>query len=141
VGKTSGCILCAIARHEADAAILYESDSVIAMLDLYPATRGHTLVLPKNHIRTVFDMPAKTGAEIMKTAILLSNAIQRGLHPDGLNLIQSNGLAGGQTIDHFHLHIVPRYKDDGVVLKFGHGSQAAEPGELSRAAASIRQNL
>ncbi|MGA9047595.1 MAG: HIT family protein [Dehalococcoidia bacterium] len=132
------CILCRISGHEAESHILYESEQVIAMLDLFPATRGHTLVLPKSHVPTIYEMPMDTGMEIMKTAILLAKAIKLALHPEGLNLIQANGKAGGQTIDHFHLHIVPRYRDDGVVLRFGHGSQSANPEELAEVASIIR---
>jgi histidine triad (HIT) family protein len=120
-----------------DSFVLYESDRVIAVLDLYPATKGHILVLPKDHIANIFDMPTDTGMEIMKAAISLSNTVKEHLHPDGLNLIQSNGTAGGQTIDHFHLHIVPRYKNDGVVLRFGHGSKPADPGELAKLVALL----
>jgi histidine triad (HIT) family protein len=121
-----------------DSFVLYESEHVIAVLDLYPATKGHILVLPRDHIANIFDMPMDTGMEIMKATISLSNAVNQHLHPDGLNLIQSNGTAGGQTIDHFHLHIVPRYKYDGVVLRFGHGSKPADPEELANIAALIR---
>lgn len=136
--KTTDCILCKISQKQAGAFILHESGNIIAVLDLYPATRGHVLVLPRKHIPNVYEMPADVGKEIMQTAILLSNTIKRQLRPDGLNLIQSNGIAGGQTIDHFHLHIVPRYKNDEVVLKFGHGSQPADAQELASIASLIR---
>jgi histidine triad (HIT) family protein len=132
------CILCGISSHKAKSHILYESEQVIAVLDLYPATRGHTLILPKYHIPTICGMPLDTGMEIMKTAIDLAKAIKLALHPEGLNLIQANGVAGGQTIDHFHLHIVPRYGNDGVVLRFGHGSQSANSEELAKVASIIR---
>jgi histidine triad (HIT) family protein len=136
--RITSCILCKISQHQVGSFILYESEHVIAVLDLYPATKGHILVLPKDHIANIYDMPVDTGMEIMKAAILLSNAVKQRLHPDGLNLIQSNGTAGGQTIDHFHLHIVPRYQNDSVVLKFGHGSQPADSEELANIASLIR---
>jgi histidine triad (HIT) family protein len=139
--KDTNCILCDIAKHAVNAAILFENESVIAILDLYPATRGHALILPKKHIPTIYDMPLETGKEIIDSAILLSRAINNSFKPAGLNLIQSNGKAGEQTIDHFHLHIVPRYKNDDVVLKFGHGNVAADQDEIERVAKIIRQVL
>ncbi len=139
--KANNCILCDIVNRKTKAAILYESETVVAILDLYPATQGHTLIVPKEHIPTVFDMPLETGREIMDCAILLCRAINGSLKPAGLNLIQANGKAGGQTIDHFHLHIVPRYKNDEVVLKFGHGNIAADTDEIERVAKIIRQVL
>jgi histidine triad (HIT) family protein len=86
-------------------------------------------------------MPVETGKRIMECALLLCKAVKKGLKPDGLNLIQSNKVAGGQTIDHFHLHIVPRYKDDEVILKFGHGSQPEGKKILSDTAAAIKKAL
>jgi histidine triad (HIT) family protein len=137
----TNCILCDIANHAVNAAILFENERIMAILDLYPATRGHTLVIPKKHISTIYDMPSETGQEIMDCAILLCKAINSRFKPDGLNLIQANGEVGGQTIDHFHLHIVPRYKNDEVVLKFGHGNVAADRHEIDQVAEMIRQAL
>jgi histidine triad (HIT) family protein len=137
----NNCILCKIARHEATAQILYEDEEIMAMLDLFPATKGHTLIIPKAHIATVYDMPIETGKKIMECAIRLCQSINNSLKPTGLNLIQANGESGGQTIDHFHLHIVPRYENDGVILKFGHGSQPADKNELTNTAAAIKRSL
>lgn len=135
------CVLCKIAAHEAAAQVIYEDNEIMAILDLYPATRGHMLVIPKKHIANAYEMPEGTGKRIMECALRLCKAIRRGLNPDGLNLIQANGEAGGQTIDHFHLHIVPRYNNDEVLLKFGHGNQPADGKELSDTAAAIRLEL
>jgi len=135
------CILCRIASHEAEAEILCENEEIMAMLDLYPATEGHTLIIPKAHITTVYDMPIETGKKIMECTVRLCQSIRSGLKPTGLDLIQANGEAGGQTIDHFHLHIVPRYDNDGVILKFGHGSQPVDKNELTKTAAVIKRAL
>ena len=75
-------------------------------------------------------MPDDLGAHIMKVAIKIAKAVKSQLSPDGLNLIQANEMAAGQTIPHFHLHIVPRYKHDGVTLRFGHGDIPADLNEL-----------
>ena len=137
----ANCVLCKIAKHEVDAAIVCENDHIIAILDRFPATRGHVLILPKEHIENIYEMPVETGMEIMRIAISVCNGIKLILRPDGLNLIQANGEAGGQTIDHFHLHIVPRYNNDSVILKFGHGSVPADRNELINTAAAVRRAL
>lgn len=107
-------------------------------MDLYPATPGHLLILPKPHIENIYDMPVEIGALIMETAIVLAKAIKQQLNPAGLNLIQSNGVAAGQDIFHFHLHLVPRYENDLVSLKFGHGKIPADINELRQIAEKIR---
>lgn len=135
------CPFCKMVRHELVAVSIYEDDSILAIMDLYPATPGHVLVLPKQHIEDIYSMPADLAASIVVTATELAKAIKRQLSPDGLNLIQSNGVAGGQTIPHFHLHIVPRYKDDPVLLRFGHGDMPANAEELERIASLIRPRL
>jgi histidine triad (HIT) family protein len=139
--EKADCILCRISKHEVIAEMLYEDEDIMAILDLFPATRGHMLIIPKAHIATIYDMPVETGKKIMECAIRLCKSIKIGLKPDGLNLIQSNEAAGGQTIDHFHLHIVPRYDNDDVMLKFGHGSQPANKIELTNTAAAIKRAL
>jgi histidine triad (HIT) family protein len=110
-------------------------------MDLFPATPGHVLVFPKQHIEDIFSLPEDLASRIMVTATRIAKVIKQRLSPAGLNLIQSNDLAAGQTIPHFHLHIVPRYKDDQVVLRFGHGSAPARTEELERTALMIRSGL
>lgn len=110
-------------------------------MDAYPATPGHMLVLPKEHIEDIFGMPAELGARVMATAIFLATAVKRRLSPAGLNLVQANAAAAGQTIPHFHLHLVPRYVGDGVALQFGHDTTPADAAELERLASLIRSAL
>ena len=132
------CPFCKMVRHELNCVLLQEDKDVTVIMDLFPATKGHMLILPKRHIETVYDMPAALGGRIMATAITLANAVKLKLSPDGLNLIQSNETAAGQTIPHFHLHIVPRYNDDAVVLNFGHGSKVENITELEKIASLLR---
>jgi len=96
--------------------VVFEDKDILVIMDLYPATPGHLLILPKKHFENIYEIPADLGAHIMATAVLMAKAIKERLSPDGLNLIQSNQEAAGQTIPHFHIHIVPRYKDDQVSL-------------------------
>lgn len=135
------CPFCRIIRGDAPAVIVHEDRDTLAIMDLYPATQGHVLVIPRQHVDSIYVMPAKLGARIMVVAIALAKSVKRQLAPAGLNLIQANETAGGQTIPHFHLHIVPRYSDDQIILRFGHGSTPADIAELARLASLIRSGL
>jgi histidine triad (HIT) family protein len=141
-GLTSeDCPFCRMGRHELDHVAVLEDEDVLAVMDLYPATSGHVLILPKQHIENIYDLPEDLGARIMTTAIRVAKGIKETLSQDGLNLIQANEAAGGQTVSHFHLHIVPRYKGDSVVLQFGHGNTPEKIGELERIASLLKSGL
>jgi histidine triad (HIT) family protein len=135
------CPLCGIVKREVSAVVIKENKDILAFMDLYPATPGHILIIPKRHIENIYHLPADLGARIMGTAIELAGAIKYQLSPQGLNLIQANETAAGQTIFHFHLHIVPRYDRDPVFLKFGHGNVPARAEELEQIASRIRSGL
>jgi len=135
------CPFCEIVKHERQAVIVYEDDDILAIMDMFPATTGHVLVLPKQHVENIFSLREDLASRIMVTATRIAKAIKQELHPDGINLIQSNELAAGQTIPHFHLHIVPRYKDDQVVIRFGHGNVPTKTDELERIASPVRSGL
>lgn len=135
------CPFCRIVQGLAQAAVLSETERVLAIMDLYPATRGHALVLPKAHIQDLFGMPQDLAAELMAEATKLAKAMRLVLAPAGLNLMQANGAEAGQTVWHFHLHVLPRYANDGVVLRFGHGTGPAELEQLESTATLIRGAL
>jgi len=135
------CVFCRIARGEVEGVIVYQDPRVLALMDLHPATRGHLLVMPKEHIKDIFVVSETLGASIMEVTVRLARALRDTLAPAGLNLIQANGAAAGQTIGHFHLHLVPRYSGDRVTLEFGHGGEAAPLSDLQRVAALIRADL
>jgi histidine triad (HIT) family protein len=135
------CLFCKMGRHELNHVPVLEDREVMAIMDLYPATPGHVLVIPKKHIETLYEMPADLGARIMRTAIMLAKVIKAKLSPDGLNLIQANEITAGQTVAHFHLHIVPRYQGDPVRLQFGHGSTPERAAELERIASILKNGL
>jgi histidine triad (HIT) family protein len=135
------CPFCKIIAHAAPAAIVCEDEETLAFMDLYPATAGHMLVLPKRHIENIYAMPEELGARIMAMAVALAKAAKHQLSATGLNLVQSNGADAGQTISHFHLHIVPRYSGDPVALKFGHSATPANLDELERLASLLRSAL
>jgi histidine triad (HIT) family protein len=137
----SDCILCQIVRQELISMVVAENKDILAIMDLYPATPGHILVFPKKHVENIFVLPSEIGVAIMTMAITIAKSINQQFEPEGLNLIQANGPVAGQTINHFHLHLLPRYENDGVVLKFGHGSTPAEIDQLAQIATRIRQGL
>ena len=113
------CIFCKIAAGEIPSNTIYEDESFRVILDLGPATKGHALVLPKNHYADLYEIPEDVLAEAAKVAKKVAGTMKEKLSCDGLNLVQNNGEAAGQTVMHFHLHIIPRYKDDGqhILLK------------------------
>ncbi len=107
------CIFCKIAAGEIPSNTIYEDDSFRVILDLGPATKGHALVLPKNHYANLFEIPEDVLADAAKVAKKVAGTMKEKLSCDGLNLVQNNGEAAGQTVMHFHLHIIPRYANDG----------------------------
>jgi histidine triad (HIT) family protein len=135
------CPFCKMVRGEVNPVKVYEDTKILSIMDLYPATPGHMLVLPKKHIESIYTMPDDLGTHLMRVAIKISKAVKSQFSPDGLNLIQANETAAGQTIPHFHLHIVPRYKNDAVILRFGHGDVPADLNELERLATKVRSAL
>lgn len=106
------CIFCKIASGEIPAATLYEDDQFRVILDLGPASKGHALILPKNHYADLFEIPQETAEKAMAVAKKMGTALKEALGCDGLNVVQNNGEAAGQTVFHFHMHLIPRYQND-----------------------------
>ena len=134
------CIFCSIVAGDIPATTVYENEHVLAFMDIAPANPGHTLVIPKQHYRNIFDMPAEVGSKIMQVAIPLASAIRTALKADGLNLFQSNEAAAFQTVFHFHLHLIPRWEDDPLRKQYWQPSEV-DPEEISNIAAKIREAL
>ncbi len=112
----TGCTFCQIIRKEKQAYLVYEDEKCIAFLDAYPVNKGHTLVVPKIHYESIYDIPEEILAHIMKISKRLALAYRQIFDSIGLNIIQSNGIAARQTIFHFHVHLIPRYHQDGLTL-------------------------
>lgn len=111
--KKDDCIFCKIANGEIPAKTLYEDEMFRVILDLGPATKGHALILPKDHYANLFELPDETCGDVMKLAKKMATRMTERLHADGFNIIQNNFEAAGQTVMHYHLHLIPRYVDDG----------------------------
>ena len=116
------CIFCKIANGEIPAATLYEDDAFRVILDLNPAALGHALILPKKHAANLMELPDETASKALVLAKKIAGKLQDGLHADGLNIVQNNGEAAGQTVFHFHMHLIPRYEGDTVNVKWKPGT-------------------
>ena len=109
--KDENCIFCKIANGEIPSKTIYEDNDFRVILDLGPATKGHALILPKEHSANLFELPEETAGKAMKLAKKLGEQMVTNLKADGLNIVQNNGEAAGQTVFHYHVHLIPRYKD------------------------------
>lgn len=124
--KKEDCIFCKIANGEIPAKTLYEDEDFRVILDLGPATRGHALILPKEHYKNIYELPEETAAGVMKLAKKMAIRMTEKLRTDGFNLVQNNGEAAGQTVMHFHLHLIPRYENDGQYILWKPGTVTQE---------------
>src|SRR4051794_3564823 len=106
------CIFCKIVAGEIPAHKVYEDDQSLAFLDILPATRGHTLVIPKQHAATIEDISPDSLATTTLAAQTVAGILRNRLHPDGMNVMQNNGAAAGQEVFHYHLHLLPRWTGD-----------------------------
>ena len=124
--KDCNCIFCKIANGEIPSTTLYEDEDFRVILDLGPATRGHALLLPKNHFANLFELDDETAQKAILVAKKMAGKMKAALGADGFNLVQNNGEAAGQTVFHFHMHLIPRYKGDEVGLTWKAGELSDE---------------
>ena len=122
--KKEDCIFCKIANGEIPSTTLYEDEDFRVILDLGPATRGHALLLPKNHFANLFELDDETAQKAILVAKKMAGKMKAALGADGFNLVQNNGEAAGQTVFHFHMHLIPRYENDNAGILW-------EPGETT----------
>lgn len=115
--KREDCIFCKIANGEIPSATLYEDEDFRVILDLSPASKGHALILPKEHASNIYELPDELAAKAMVVAKKVGTVLREGLKCDGLNIVQNNGEPAGQTVFHFHMHLIPRYEGDNVRVK------------------------
>lgn len=122
--KDCNCIFCKIANGEIPSTTLYEDEDFRVILDLGPVTRGHALLLPKNHFANLFELDDETAQKAILVAKKMAGKMKDALGADGFNLVQNNGEAAGQTVFHFHMHLIPRYENDNAGILW-------EPGETT----------
>ena len=133
-----GCIFCRIVAGNARSHPVWEDADTLAFMDLAPLAAGHVLVIPKPHWENVFETPAPALGAVMATAKRVAHAIRATIAPPGLGVYQVNGRAAGQTVFHYHVHLIPRY--EGISLDL-HGRRRADRAELDRVAERIRGGL
>lgn len=109
------CPFCEIVqREDRDVREVYRDDHVVAFFPTEPATLGHTLVVPRGHVPDIWSLGEDLAADLGRAIVRLSAAVRRAVAPEGLNVIQSNGEAATQTVRHLHVHLLPRWADDGI---------------------------
>jgi histidine triad (HIT) family protein len=133
------CIFCKIVAGEIPSFKLYEDDDTLAFMDINPANEGHALVIPKTHARDLYAIEPESIAAVVVTARRVARAVDVTLKPDGLNLMQCNAEAAGQSVFHFHMHVLPRVLDDD--LKMNWGIQPGDMDAVGAVAERIRENM
>jgi histidine triad (HIT) family protein len=130
------CIFCGIVAGGVPAQVVHRDDQTMAFMDINPATRGHLLVIPLAHAADIWELDLGQAQAVMATCRLLADRVRDTLQPDGLNLVQSNGAAAFQTVFHSHMHLVPRYHDDGLKLPWT--PTPGDPETIRETAAALR---
>lgn len=137
--KKDDCIFCKIANGEIPSTTIYEDEKFRVILDLGPASKGHALILTKNHYKDVCELDAEVAAEVLPLASKIGTAMQKALGCVGFNVVQNNGEAAGQTVFHFHTHIIPRYENGPKMVAWEPGT--ASPEELAQIGENIKAEL
>ncbi len=120
------CIFCKLANGEYDTYTLYEDEDFRVILDGSPAVKGHALVIPKKHYKDAIDADEDILGKAMVIAARTGNALKKALNCDGINIVQNNGLAAGQTVFHLHIHVIPRYNNDKSIVTWIPGNDTEE---------------
>jgi len=111
--KDDKCIFCKIIEKSIPSKVLFENDKNLAFLDIFPVSKGHTIVIPKNHYKNLEEIPNNELSELFEIVKKVSILIHKKLKVDGYNILQNNFRAAGQVVNHFHVHIIPRSNEDG----------------------------
>ena len=134
------CIFCKILAGEIPSAVVYEDDDFKAILDVNPAVRGHVIILPKNHAANIFELPDEDASKVMVVAKKIAAAVRKTYLCDGVNILQNNGAAAGQSVFHLHVHVIPRYEGDTDSINIG-WRPGETPEDLADIAEEIKKNL
>jgi histidine triad (HIT) family protein len=130
------CIFCSIIAGDAPATIVDEDEHTLAFMDIHPWTRGHALVIPREHHKNLYEIPDEALSQVMTAAKRLAGRARDGLNADGVNLLNSTERAAWQTVFHFHVHVIPRYEDDPLELPIR--PQEGDPDEIKQDAEKLR---
>jgi histidine triad (HIT) family protein len=132
------CIFCMIVRGEAPAAKVYEDEHTLALMDIFPVTHGHTLIITKEHAENLFEASSTALQAIAATAKRVAHALKDTLAPEGLMVFQLNGAAAGQTVFHYHMHLMPRAADEPLAL---HTRVPGDPQRLATLAEALARHV
>lgn len=136
------CVFCKIVQKEAPVSPIFEDNRVLAFLDIMPVTEGHTLLIPKVHAPNISDLDSSTIPSLFGVAQEITGVLYKAIECDGVNWFLADGEDAGQEVFHFHLHLIPRYKDDGFGLRFPAGYEDLPPrSELDNTASKLRTGL
>ena len=124
--KDANCIFCKLANGDIPTATIYEDEDFRVILDANPASKGHALILPKEHYRNLYDLDDALAAKVLVLAKKMINDLKDKFGCTGYNVVQNNEEAAGQTVFHFHMHVIPRYANDGQVIGWKPGQPTAE---------------
>ena len=124
--KDENCIFCKLAGGEIPTAALYEDEDFRVILDANPAAKGHALIIPKEHYANLYELDDELAGKVLVLAKKMITKLTDILGCDGYNIVQNNGEAAGQTVFHFHMHLIPRFKDDGVGVTWKMGELTEE---------------
>lgn len=136
---SNNCIFCSIIGKEISSTTIYENEWVKAIMDISPANKGHVILISKQHCENIFDLEEEAAGEIFIVAKKVAVLLKEELKCDGINILQNNGKAAGQTVFHFHIHIIPRYDDDKVTIDWDHLSY--QEGELKELGERLKEKL
>lgn len=134
------CIFCKIIEGQIPSVKVYEDDTVVAFLDINPLSTGHTLVVPKTHADNIVEISEPDAIAVMKAVRIIAAAIKKGVQADGVNILQLNGKAAGQVVPHLHVHIIPRWFDDGITISHW-PMQAGDMKKIAEVAGKIKAEL
>ena len=137
--KKQDCIFCRIISGEIPSTTIYENSKFKVIMDIAPANKGHVLLLPKEHYDNIYDIDTATAGELFELAVMTARALKSVLDCDGMNILQNNGTVAGQTVFHFHMHIIPRYEGDTVNI--GWKELSYEDGEMEQLREAIRKEM
>jgi histidine triad (HIT) family protein len=138
----SDCVFCKIVKGEIPSAKVFENEHVMAFLDLSQVTKGHTLIIPKVHKENLFELTPEIAKNIFEVAPTIANALKETYHSIGLNAVNNNGEKAGQSVFHFHLHLIPRYGEgDGFGAVWKNNQSDYSSLDLQQMAADINSHL
>ncbi len=140
--NVSDCIFCKIANGEIPSAKVFENEHVVAFLDISQVTKGHTLVIPKIHKENIFELTPEIAKNLFEVVPAIANGIKKAFNPEALNLLNNNGELAGQSVFHYHMHIIPRYgKSDGFGAVWKTHTSEYTPEDLQTISSTIKENI